>query len=274
MTDLERELRALGAELLVPSGASLPARVRARIAELPAPDRGGWQTRLSVGRPSWRRAALLAAALVIALAAVAGAATLGLPGLRIVFGPAATPVAPSTAPSRTPAAASPAPSGGLGTGLGLGAPITPEAAHDFVPFGVVVPTDPRLGDLEAMWWDPTLGSGQLALLWPAGPGLPAIDDSGVGAILTQAEGHTDAGLVRKVLGQGATAEPVAVAGAPGFWISGPPHEFFYETPDGEVVPDSRRVVGDTLTWWRGGILYRLESGLGRDAAIEVAESIP
>lgn len=274
MADLERELRAIGDALFVPSGSSLTADVRARILELPAPDRRRRWERPSLGRVAWRRAVLLAAALLLALAAVAGAATLGLPGLRILFGPAATASPSSIAVSPTPTASRPSPSGALGTGLGLGAPIALEATDAVVPFGIAVPTDPRLGELEIVWWDPSLGDGQVALLWKARPGLPAIDDSGIGAILTQARGRTDEVLIRKVLGQGATAEPVSVAGAPGFWISGPPHEFFYETPEGKVVADSRRVVGDTLAWWRDGNLYRLESALGRDAAIEVAESMP
>ena len=191
MADLERELRALGEELRVPSGTSLPATVRARVAALPAPDRTGWWRRLA-GRSSWQRGTLLAAVLVVAVASVAGAAALGLPGLRIVFGPGATSVASPTpslvaSPPQTAVAA-------LGSELGLGEPIALEATHASVPFAVVVPTEPRLGALEVVWWDARLGDGQVALLWPATPALAAIDGSSVGAIL-----HRDPGPHRRGL---------------------------------------------------------------------------
>jgi hypothetical protein len=39
------------------------------------------------------------------------------------------------------------------------------------------------------------------------------------------------------------------------------------------VSDSRRWVGDTLLWTDGGTTYRLETALGRDAAIRIAESL-
>jgi hypothetical protein len=39
------------------------------------------------------------------------------------------------------------------------------------------------------------------------------------------------------------------------------------------VFDSRRIVGDTLLWARGGVTYRLESGLDRAAAIALAETL-
>jgi hypothetical protein len=59
----------------------------------------------------------------------------------------------------------------------------------------------------------------------------------------------------------------------GFWISGDPHVFFYES-DGGFVDDARRWVGDALLWSDGTTTWRIESGLGRDATIEIAESIP
>ena len=40
--------------------------------------------------------------------------------------------------------------------------------------------------------------------------------------------------------------PVTVGGNPGYWISGPPHFFYYVDPSGKDVDDSHRIVGDTL----------------------------
>ena len=45
------------------------------------------------------------------------------------------------------------------------------------------------------------------------------------------------------------------------------------TPDGEHVDEDRRWVGDALIWQRGDKTYRIETSLGRDAAIRIAESL-
>jgi len=266
---LEDGLRRLGADLVIPAGSGMEALVRARLVAAGRHGRPGrWRGWLA-GGPRVGRVAVLAASLVLLVAAVAGAATLGLPGLRIVFGPVETPVAAS-GPAASPGATTPRP---LGDGLGLGSTAPLEGLDAIAGFHVAIPTGPRLGAPARAWWDPTLGHGQIALVWASGAGVPPIDGSGIGAILTESPGRTDEGFVQKVLGPGSTLEPVTVGGAPGFWISGEPHEFLYLTPDGEVVQDSRRVVGDTLTWWVDGILYRFESGLGRDASIRVATSL-
>jgi len=270
---LEAALLGLGAEILVPVGTGLPGLVRAQVETMERPTRAGWRWGRHGGSSPLRRGAILAAVLVVIVAAAAGAATLGLPGLRIVFGPADTPgvsAAPSGAQTPPPGSASPGP---LGGGLGLGSEVSLDGIDGAVGFRVALPGDPRLAIPDAVWWQPTLGHGQVALVWASGPGLPPVDTSGIGAILTETPGRTDEGFIQKTLGPGSTVEAATVDGAPGFWISGDPHEFLYLTPDGVAVQDSRRVVGDTLTWWADGILYRFESDLGRDAAIELAESM-
>jgi hypothetical protein len=64
-----------------------------------------------------------------------------------------------------------------------------------------------------------------------------------------------------------------VDGEPGFWISGTAHFFFYIDKNGTVIDDDRRWVDDALVWSEGGTTYRLETSLGRDGAIELAESL-
>jgi hypothetical protein len=76
-----------------------------------------------------------------------------------------------------------------------------------------------------------------------------------------------------VLGSGTRLQTVKVDGHDGFWISGEVHFFFYERPDVGYVDDGRRWVGDALVWYDGTATYRIESALGRDATIEIAESI-
>ena len=91
--------------------------------------------------------------------------------------------------------------------------------------------------------------------------------------MTEFRGSVDPSFFGKVVGSDTTVESVLVGGQPGYWLSGAPHFFFYSGPGG-VVQDERRWVGDALLWSNGPITYRIESALGRDATIRVAESLP
>ena len=64
-----------------------------------------------------------------------------------------------------------------------------------------------------------------------------------------------------------------MGGDAGFWIEGLPHLVRYTDPDGRERSQRTRLVGDTLVWERGGVLYRIESGLGLDGTLRIAESI-
>jgi hypothetical protein len=66
--------------------------------------------------------------------------------------------------------------------------------------------------------------------------------------------------------------PVRVAGGQGYWLSGDELYLFWEGPEG-FVDDARRWVGDVLLWTDGSITYRLETSLGREEAIRIAESM-
>lgn len=221
-----------------------------------------------------RRSLLLAAALFLAIAAVAGAVGLGLPGIRIL--PAGSgPVAPSVpgasdAPAVSPSPISPpARSGPPGAGLGLGAQVPVGTVADAVDFPVRLPTDPVAGPPDSAW----LLDGRLSLVWRARAGLPALDDPRVGLVLSQFRGTLDEGYFGKILGPGTTLTPVTVAGEAGWWLSGEAHELIYIGPDGQPAFDSHRFVGDALLWTDGGLTYRLESGLEMAATIRLAESL-
>jgi hypothetical protein len=96
----------------------------------------------------------------------------------------------------------------------------------------------------------------------------------VAVLVTEFRADFDDQLVKKVAQSGSTVESVSVSGSPGFWISGGLHVFLYLEPDGDIWEERMRLVGDTLIWERDGLLLRLESGLSREQAIELAESIP
>jgi len=212
---------------------------------------------------------LIAVAALIALAAIAGAASLGLPGLRLLFGGGSVSPPPSLEPSRSPSP------GGPGTSMNLGDPIAPSdrAALDArAGFEVGWPADPLVGPPDAAYIDETK-RGQVSLVWASRPTLPTTLEPGVGLLMTEFLGSVDSGFFDKVVGPDTTVEPVLVGAHRGYWLSGAPHFFFYAGAGGPVQ-DSRRWVGDALLWSDGPVTYRLESALGRDATIRVAQSLP
>jgi hypothetical protein len=227
------------------------------------------------GRPV-RRALLVAVALLLVLAAVAAAVGLGLPGLRIIFGvpPGASPPAGvSPAPSASQAGPGPSASAGTpGESLGLGQRVALEQIDQTAAFHVLRPGDPAVGVPDVAYVDSTRAN-QVSLVWSVRPNLPPTLEPGVGLLLMQFDGRLDNGFVNKAVGTGTTVEPVLVNGRQGYWVSGEPHFFFYTARNGQFVDDSRRWVGDALLWSDGTYTYRLETSLGRDAAIRIAESV-
>ena len=258
-------------------GPDLASIVRVRIEEAP---RGAARAPEAIARArsrlSWwpaRRALVAAVIILLALAVLAGAAGLGLPGLRLILGPAPISPPPSLEPSRSPAAAG---ASGVpvapGATLGLGAQVALADLDARAGFPVVWPADPATGTPDAAYVDRAAG-GQVALVWYSREGLPGTLEPGVGLILTEFMGAVDDGFYSKALGSGTKVRPVTVHGERAFWLTGDPHFLFYTGPDG-AIQDPRGWIGDALIWARGPITYRLETALGQDAAIRLAESMP
>ena len=280
-------IRALGPELAVPAipaGApDLALRARTAIQAAGLTPESGWLDRLGLrpaGHPATRRlrrSLVLAVAALLALAAIAGAIGFGLPGLRIIFGPTATASpsptttvsgapTPSRAPTPTPTVGPP------GSTLGLGRIVTLDEARTAVDYPIILPTDTRLNAPDLVWLDDV---GRVTMLWLARPGLTTIVEPGISLIVTEFPGHMDEGYFQKILQGGTTIETVKVGESTGYWITGDPHEFVYvgPGPTGEPTFENRRLVGDTLAWSVGDVTYRLETSLGKDEAIRVAESM-
>jgi hypothetical protein len=272
--DLENALRGLAEAIDWPtagpmSGAApdLAAVVRSRI------EAGDATAARTTGlRWSWRPARRMAIALVVVLlslavlAVVAGAAGLGFPGLRLFLGPAPVNPPPTVSPSASPAAGAP------GAGLGLGTPVGLDELDARAGFDVRWPEDPAIGPPDAVYVDPEMG-GQVSLVWASRPGLPETFQSGVGLLMTAFRGGVDEGFFSKVVSTGTRVRLVTVDGDRAYWLSGAPHFFFYEGPTGRIE-DPRRWIGDALIWADGPITYRLETSLGADRAVEIAESVP
>lgn len=246
-----------------PAGApDIAMRVRVRLVAAPGPvARRPW----TAWRPV-RRSLLLALVALLTLAAIAGAVGLGLPGLRLILGEPPVRPPPSVAPSRS------APPGPVGSSLGLGELYALDEVEALTGIPVQLPTDPALGPPDAVYVD-RVRDNQVAFVWAAGEALPETREPGIGLILMRFDGRMEDEYRQKLIGQGTTVERVTVDGNRGFWVSGEAHFFFYVREDGSVIDDGRRWVDDALAWTDGATTYRLESALGRDATIALAESL-
>jgi hypothetical protein len=167
----------------------------------------------------------------------------------------------------------------LGAPLLLGRPVTLDEAQAAVDFPVRVPTAAGFkapGEIYLLDQDE---GAMVSFVYPAAPGLPASDQTGVGALLTQFRGDADRGLIEKGLPddgvQETHLEAVSISGEPGFWISGAPHGFFLVCYDvGECRQERYRLAGNVLLWEQDGVTLRLESALTLEDALAIAESVP
>ena len=129
-----------------------------------------------------------------------------------------------------------------------------------------------LGPPDGVYYRPA--SGAITLLYRPRPGLPATADPEVGALVTEARGQVSNPSFGKLQGPGTSVEEVAIGGDLGYWISGAPHGFFfYEAGGGRTSADSLRLSGSALIWNRGGLVLRIESGLGRDESIRLGQGL-
>jgi hypothetical protein len=83
----------------------------------------------------------------------------------------------------------------------------------------------------------------------------------------------DAELLKKLVSEHTTVEPVQVNGAHGLWIEGPPHTLtnfdrrrgFQERP---IL-----IRGNVLLWVQGGLTLRLEGKLTKAQALALARRV-
>ncbi len=238
---LDAALRELAADIAYPPTPDVRAALSMRLAR---PVRKRWWP------GPMPRALVLAVLATLLIAAVASALVLALPGLRITF----VPELPTT---------------NLGTRLALGERVAVDTLRTRATFTVQLPQALGTPDEAYVAEDGRV----VTLVYAAEGSLPEIGGTGIGLLLQQIDGVLDRGQVEKLVPEGATVARVEVAGEPGFWIEGHSHVVRFTDPSGAQGTAPSRLAGDTLVWERGGVLYRIESELGRPATIEIAETI-
>lgn len=80
-------------------------------------------------------------------------------------------------------------------------------------------------------------------------------------------------LFKKLAAAGTSVEEVTVRGEDGFFLSGEPHLVFLVDDNGDVDGESARLAQEVLVWTEGGRTVRLEGDLTKERAIALAEEL-
>jgi hypothetical protein len=165
---------------------------------------------------------------------------------------------------------SPLPAGDAGQRYALGQRYgAVEEAARAAGFTPLVPA--ALGQPDEVYYRPD--GGEITLVYQPRPGLPPGRDPQVGALVMEARGQVSRPSFGKLQGPGTSVEEVTVGGDPGYWISGAPHGFFFYQTGGGGATDNLRLSGDALIWNRGGLVLRIESGLGKEGSVRLGQSL-
>jgi hypothetical protein len=194
---------------------------------------------------------LCAVMIVSQSARVAVADFLGLDGVRVEFTKKLPPDA--------------------GTELDLGDEVTMDEARSRAGFDVLVPTAGDLDDPDRVYFDSSIGDGQVSFLYRPRAGLPPTTDDRVGLLIMQFQATLEESYYKKLLEHSNTIEEATVGTDFGFWVEGPHTIQFIE--DGAIGRDPARLAGNTLLWEHDGVTFRLESATPKAEAVRIAESM-
>jgi hypothetical protein len=243
---LDAALRELAVDVHFPPTPDLRQFVAGRLTR----PGGGWRL-----RPAWRLAVVAAIVATLVIVAAVAAIAFGLPGLRILL-----------VPEVPPSASVPA----HGERLGLGAISSLDAAADGFDGGMALPA--AIGQPDEVYL--ASDGSVVSLVYHADDALPSLAGSELGLLVMEVSGRVDRDQIEKLVpGVGASVTAVDVDGAPGFWIEGNPHVMRYRDPSGATGELVSRLVGDVLVWQRGDTLYRIETALGYEETLRIAESM-
>ena len=239
MTDLERMLVALGAEVEVPDAPDLAPGVLAR---------------LSARRAPFRRSLVLALAAVLCAALLA---TLAIPDARSAvlrfFGIGNVRI--ELVDELPEVRADP-----LELELMLGERVPLAEAVERAGFTLLeldqAPDAVYLGERGTVWF--VYGRpGSVRLLVAQSPNVRVDEPS----------------LFKKLAAAGTSVDEVIVRGKDGFFVSGEPHVVFLVDESGDVDGESARLAQEVLVWTEGGSTVRLEGDLTAERAIAIAEEL-
>jgi len=257
--DIERALHDLGAQLDWPTEPNLLPGIRQQLHD--GPQRRSPFTRMrassALPRFAWASVALVAILAIVMIASDSTRSTvanrLGLPGVSISTDPT-VPLSP-------------------GEALQIGERTTLEDATSRAGGQLVLPPNALLGSPDDVYVLEQDGTVQVTYIYLPRPDLPEVGDTGVGLLISQFDGNTNDSFVQKQLGPDSTVELAEVNDQPAFWLTGDPHVFYYERPNGEIYEETIRLAANVLLWKQNDKTLRIETTLALDDAIEIAEAM-
>lgn len=277
--DLTAELRTLGRALELPD-TELTDAVMARLVADPVPAIRWWSSRpmavLDWLRRRWRAAVavLIGGLIVVGVGTPVGAAVgrwFGIGGVVIDAVPpdSTDPIAPGmplSSAGTSPAAGSTPSVVSAGTSKASGGSITQKSAAEsltidraaaMVGFAPLLPTELGAPDRIEVSADHRV----LSLHWTGGPDGPLR--------LDEFAGSPSPVFYKKYAGE---VQGVEVAGEEAIWLP-KPHELIYVDADQREHTESARTAAQTLVWLHGSLTLRLEGGLTKARALQIAETV-
>ena len=113
----------------------------------------------------------------------------------------------------------------------------------------------------------------MALVWAPSDDLPPTVESDIGLLIMQFRGSVSPEPIGKIISSGTVVEPVRIGDGSGYWISGDPRIVLLHVARGRAHRRGSPLGRRRLIWQRGDMTYRIETSLGKDAAIRIAESL-
>ena len=247
-SDLDAQLADLAGALDAPSGEGVARVAAARLRSEPVV--------VARAAPVRRRLVLVGAAIAAvvagAVAVPAVADWVGVRGVEVRRDDRAGPT--STSPTSTSV---------VGASLDLGTNLATLAdAEAAAGFAASVPA--ALGPPDGVWVDDRGAAPFISLVYEGGPLITEFDAT-----------LADDAVIRKMTSAATTVEQLRIHGEPAMWIDGI-HEVAVRGRDGDYVFERLRVSDRVLLVQHGRLTVRIEaaSGMGRDDAIRIADSLP
>ena len=106
------------------------------------------------------------------------------------------------------------------------------------------------------------------------PGIPLVRETGLGLLITEFRGDIAPEFFLKTAGPDSTVEETSVSGDPAWWIAGHPHAMMVQASPGEYREETLRLAGNTLIWQDESVTLRIESGLSKSGAMDIATHMP
>jgi hypothetical protein len=155
----------------------------------------------------------------------------------------------------------------------LGQRVSVATVSQAAGFAVPLPRTGQLGGPDEAY---LLDGGDhqiVTLVWRHADDIPMSPASNAAVIFSVFQGGPpQVEYLEKILFQGSRAHKVVVNGDLAVFVDGP-QTVLYQSTNHDVEEAQSRLSGNSLIWQQDGLTFRLESALGQQASVAIAESV-